>query len=74
MKVLDAIPQEIMVITQFSVSELMYLKLILDNMTFDYNGTDETHQKAKEYLEHGLYPALEQLIHNVTTNGLGSNP
>lgn len=73
MKVLDAIPQEIMVITQFSVSELMYLKLVLENMTFNYDGTDETHKKAKEYLEQGFYPAIDQIITNVTKNGLGSD-
>ena len=73
MRVLDAIPQEIMVITQFSMSELLYIKLILDNMTFNYDGTDETHQKAKEYLEQGLYPAINEIITNVTKNGLGPN-
>ena len=73
MKVLDAIPQEIQIYTQFSMSELMYVKLILDNMTFNYDGTNSRHVEAKQYLEQVLYPTIEQILRNVSENGLGSN-
>jgi hypothetical protein len=73
MIVLDAIPKEIQVITQFSMSQLLYLKLILDNMTFNYDGTNSRHVEAKNYLEQELYPAIEQLMKNVNENGIGPN-
>lgn len=58
MIVMDAVPRDIHVIVDFSLSSLKNLRTVLDNMTFDYDSTNPEHVEAKEYLEQVLYPTV----------------
>lgn len=62
MTIVDAIPRDVHVIADFSISSLKKFKTVLDNMTFNYNSNDSAHVEAKEYLEQVLYPAITNAL------------
>lgn len=65
MVVLDAVPKDIHFILDVSMADMKDLKIILDNMVFNYNGDLEEHRKAKVFLEQVFYPTVEQSIESM---------
>jgi len=59
MELIDIQPQEFMLMYGITLTNLKKLSIILDNMQFNYNSTLPEHMEAKEYLETGLYPAIQ---------------
>lgn len=62
MHILEAVPKDIHFLTEFSFVELKHLKVILDNMVFNYDGSIKEHVEAKKYLEKQLYPVVSKTI------------
>ncbi len=62
MKVIDVAPKDIHILVDFSLKELLSLKLILDNMSFDFDGTKESHINAKDFLEGDFYHVINSTI------------
>ena len=54
MQFIKAIPKDIHILVSISLVEIKHLDTILNNMVFNYDGTDPTHIAAKQYLEKGL--------------------
>ena len=54
MQVIKAIPKDIHILIDMPLEELKYLDTILNNMVFNYDGTNPEHMAAKHYLENGL--------------------
>lgn len=73
MRFVQAIPKQLYILMEYRFEELLMLKTILNHMTFDYNGEDPEHVKAKEYLEDKLYPELNKVIEGVVDDVAGSN-
>lgn len=71
MRFIQSIPRDITVLMEFSLTELIALQTILDNMEFQYNGQDKTHVDAKIYLEEVLYPNLTKLLDEVIDDATG---
>lgn len=46
----------------------MSLKVILDNMQFNYDGENPEHVKAEEYLTQVLYPTVNSYIREMVIN------
>lgn len=65
MRVIDAIPREVHFLTEFTFEELELLKLVLENMVFNYDGKSEEHMKAKKYLEEQLYPVVKKTVEDM---------
>lgn len=54
MQVIKAIPKDIHILVDIPLIELKHLDTILNNMVFNYDGTNPEHVEAKRYLENGL--------------------
>ena len=66
MVIVDAVPRDVHLITDFSLSDLKKLLLILDNMTFKFDGSISEHVEAKEYLENVFYPTVCEAVKEYT--------
>lgn len=62
MHVVDAIPKDIHVLMDFSFSDLKHIALILDNMTFDYDGDSQAHIEAANFLKETFYPVITDTV------------
>lgn len=62
MVIVDAVPRDIHIIVDFSLSSIKKLKTLLDNMTFNYDSAISEHVEAKEYLEQVLYPTVTEAL------------
>ena len=60
MDLIDVQPKEFMFMYGVTLTDLKSFKIILDNMQFNYDGSNPEHVKAKKYLEIKLYPAIKQ--------------
>jgi len=66
MRVIQAIPKDLHILTDISLAELRSLDLILNNMVFNFNADDPDHQKAREYLEENLVPFVTKTLEEFT--------
>lgn len=66
MNVVDIAPKDIHILLDFSLKELLNLKLILDNMTFNFDGDKQNHVDAKVFLEGELYSTITSTIKELT--------
>jgi hypothetical protein len=57
-QILDVQPKEVHVLMEFSLTEMMLLKILLDNLTFNADGQNETHHQVDEFLHEKLYPLI----------------
>ena len=62
MQIIKAIPKDIHMLVDISLKEFQYLDIILNNMVFNYDGSDGLHVEAKEYLEKQLSPMVADTI------------
>ncbi len=66
MQVIKAIPKDIHILIDVPLVELQHLDTILNNMVFNYDGSNPKHIAAKKYLEEGLSvfvtETLEELL------------
>lgn len=60
MELIDVQPKDFMFLFGMTLTDLKKFKLILDNMQFNYDGANQEHVKAKEYLEEKLYPTVQE--------------
>jgi len=58
MELMSVQPREFLFHYGISHTDMLKLKIVLDNMQFNYDGTIPGHVAAKEYLETKLYPAI----------------
>lgn len=65
MDLVDVQPKEFMFLYGITLTDLKSLKLILDNMQFNYDGVNKDHIKAKEYLEKKFYPSVQEGLKSV---------
>lgn len=62
MILIDAIPQDIQFVMNMNKSDIKNMKIILDNMVFNYDSSKPAHVEAKKYLEKTLYPLIEDIL------------
>ena len=62
MNIVDVQPRDVYVLAEFSVKELVLLKVIMDNMTLNYDSTVLIHKEAEEYLNTKFYPKVKEFI------------
>ena len=65
MELIDVQPQDYMFLFGITLTDLKKLKLILDNMQFDYDSTKKDHMEAKTYLEEKFYPRVKESMDSV---------
>jgi len=65
MKVVDIQPRDIFVLMEFSLKELCQLDFVLDNMTVEYDRTQEGQMDAALFLTERFAPAIKELIGQV---------
>ena len=66
MQVIDVAPKDIHILIDFSLKDLLNLKIILDNTTFNFDGDNTNHVEAKEFLEGPLYQITTSTIKELT--------
>lgn len=71
MELIDVQPQDFMFLFGITLTDLKKLKLILDNMQFNYDSTKKEHIEAKTYLEEKFYPRIIESMESV--NGTKPN-
>lgn len=59
MDLIEIQPKDFMFLFGMTLTDLTKLKLILDNMQFNFDGTNPDHVAAKEYLETRLYKTVQ---------------
>ncbi len=62
MQVIEVAPKDIHVLIDFSLKELVQLKLIMDNMTFNMDSSAKEHIDADKFLHEILYTNITELI------------
>jgi len=62
MRVVDILAKEVIIITEFSMREIVMIDTILNNMTFDYNGDNPDHAAAQDYLINSFNPMIKELM------------
>ena len=66
MRIVDIAPKDIHILVDFSLKELLNLKLVMDNMSFDFDGSNPSHIEAREFLEGPLYQIVTSTIKELT--------
>lgn len=66
MQVIKAIPKDIHLLIDVSLEELTHLDTILNNMVFNYDGTNPKHVLAKQYLEKGLSVFVTETLEDLS--------
>ena len=66
MRVIQAIPKDLHILTDISLSELASLDEILNNMVFNFDADNPAHQRAREYLEENLVPFVTKTLEEFT--------
>jgi len=62
MHVLEAIPQDVMLVVQISLKDMRHMKTIMDNMTFNMDGSKPSHVAASKYLHEVWYPVVADTV------------
>ncbi len=66
MHVVDVAPKDIHILMDFSMKDLIYLKQILNNMTFDFDSNVPEQQAAADFLNNTFYPTINDTIEDLT--------
>jgi len=72
MNFIQAIPRDIVMLTEVTLTEARHLQTILDNMTFNMDSNKPSHVAANNYLHETLYPNIEKLVHEMEEVDNGS--
>ena len=68
MKVIDVIPKDIVILNEFSVSEITSLLFCLEHCTIEYDTANDEEKKHADYFTNKFYKvllAIEERIKNV---------
>lgn len=66
MTVIEVAPKDIHVLVDFPIKELVQLKLIMDNMEFNCDSSNKQHLEANKFLHETFYPAITELLKELT--------
>lgn len=65
MHIIDVVPEKVHFLIDIPMDEMEYIKIILDNMVFNFDSKLPEHMAAKAYLENKFYPTIDQSIKSI---------
>lgn len=65
MQLIKAIPKDIHLLVDIPLTDLQHLDVILNNMVFNYDGSNPAHVEAKKYLEKSLSPFVTETLEDI---------